>query len=101
MIADATKLYWPVLNGGSTKSALLAGGAPTVIDFSLGANAVHIAIDTTSIFFTSPDVGGVFGAPFAGDAGAPTRLASGSTGLYGVAVDSTSVYWTEKTDGNL
>lgn len=53
-------------------------------------------MDATSVYWTDSSGGTVMKAPLGG--GTPTTLAPGQVGPDGIAVDGTSVYWTNNDD---
>ena len=66
------------------------GGAPIVLaSGQVFPNA--IAVDATSVYWTTGSGGSVMKVPLTG--GVPTTLASGQATPDGIAVDATSVYW--------
>ncbi len=119
---DATNIYWtnrgfqncPTTGGPCTFSGAvmmmpLAGGAPTALA-TAQKNPGSIAIDAANVYWTNDGTdasgaftpantdGSVMQVPIGG--GTPTTIASGQFVVGAVAVDQTSVYWTNAgTDG--
>jgi len=73
--------------------APLAGGPATALCTAAGAPVDAVAVDDTNVYFTSYSV--VYEVPRAG--GAPTAIASNQGAPNALAVDATSVYWTDGT----
>jgi hypothetical protein len=74
--------------------APLDGGSPTTLGTAAGAPVVAVAVDDTNVYFTSYDT--VWKIPRTG--GTPTLLASHQGTPNRIAVDTTSVYWTNAED---
>jgi hypothetical protein len=74
---------------GSTTSSEAGGGTTVVLATSPPGN-YGIAVNTTTVFWTSED-GNVRSVPIAG--GPVTTLASGQTSPEGIAADEVNVYW--------
>ena len=95
IIIDATSVYWTtdVINGTVMKVPI-GGGTPTTFASAQGVSG-PIAVDTTSVYYCTygadGEIGTVMKVPVGG--GARTTLASGHP-IY-IAVDATSVYWTD------
>jgi hypothetical protein len=66
------------------------GGPPTTLGTAAGAEVVTLAVDDESVYFAS--YADVWKIPLSG--GATVRLAGGQSDVTSIAVDSTSVYWT-------
>jgi hypothetical protein len=93
---DATSVYSTNENvddahGGTVMKMPLGSGMPTTLASGLSFS-IKIAVDATSVYWTSPGEGAVMKVPISG--GTPIVLASGQDYPVGIAVDATSVYWT-------
>jgi hypothetical protein len=93
-----TSAYW--VTGYSVASVPLLGGTPTTL-FSVteGGPYLGIAVDATSVYWTSfsgAAGGAVLKVPRAG--GAAVTIAPKQTNPWGIAVDATSVYWTTDSE---
>ncbi len=97
VVADATNVYWTDSSGAVMKVAQ-AGGAPVTLATSANPNA--IAVDGTYVYwstlaFSTPST--ILKVPIAG--GTAVTLESGLQSVRGIAVDATSIYWTEEAAG--
>lgn len=90
LAVDSTSLYW--LEGTSVRKMPKAGGAIATIGT---ATAQSIATDGVRLFFTNSAANNIRTMPVAG--GALSTLHTAAPSLTGVAVDATSVYWSENT----
>lgn len=90
---DATHVYWTNFDGGTIARRALAGG-PVEPLASGQAQPLPIAVDAASVYWSNYQNGSVAKCPLAG--GAVTPIASGGAQALslGVAIDSTTVYWT-------
>jgi len=94
---DSTSVYWTTKSG--LFSAALGGmgdsGAPVTSLGGLGGNGVvALAIDSSNAYWGSFAAGGGTLQKVAKTGGGATQLASGQFGPNGLAVDSSSIYWT-------
>jgi hypothetical protein len=100
---DAHSVYWT--NTGSVMKVPIGGGALITLAADQPSPAA-IAVDATNVYWTNVITpcpgdatdcvagGTVMKLPLAG--GTPTTLASGQPFVGGLAVDATSVYWTNQ-----
>jgi hypothetical protein len=103
---DSTSVYWtnfgsadgwtasgpgPANGNGAIMKIPLGGGVPTTLASVPYDAPQSIALDATSVYWTTYYGGAVMKAPLGG--GAPTTLNYGPPLGFGIAVDSTSVYW--------
>jgi hypothetical protein len=93
---DSTNVYYETQAGGvySIAKTAVNGTAKVVVPYADVTGGFGIALGGTSLFFTDQGQGGnVYKVP-AGGGTPPTVLASGQATPTLVAVDSTTVYWT-------
>jgi Domain of unknown function (DUF5050) len=96
LAVDATNVYVASYEIGDVYAIPLAGGTPVVLD---GIGSTNVAINSTSVFTVyaqgpdSPE-GVVAGCAKTGCNGQYTTIASGQLGVWGIAADEESVYWT-------
>ena len=93
MAVDSTSLYWADFNGGTILKVPVAGGALTTLA-SGQSYPRFVAINGTSIFWTDQGSGDVVTAPLGGGI-ATTLVSNSSSEPYGIAIDSTNVYWAD------
>lgn len=93
--ADGSSLYF--IDGKDVKKVGRDGGTPTTLASNI-ANLADIAVDATSVYFTTSYMGGTV-MKVGLDGGTPTTLVTGSPA--GIAVDATSLYWADDHDGTV
>jgi hypothetical protein len=87
---DAVNVYW---TGNGVMKAPLSGGPPVALDSTPGGSG--IAVDANYVYWASPvGTGTVMKVPING--GPSTVLASNQANPTYVAIDATSVYWTNQ-----
>jgi hypothetical protein len=101
---DGTRAYWGTSNGGgAVMSVPLDGGSATELAASASGAPVSVVVDPKRVYWTtvtdtvSGQTGVLEQAPL--DGGAPVTLISDSTEVGAIAVDTTSLYWTDGTTG--
>jgi hypothetical protein len=99
---DAASVYWTDGAGGTVNSLPFAGGTPTVIASGQSGPA-DLVVDGTSVYWLDTN-GSVMKAPIGG--GPAVTLATGQgvsagTMASAIAVDATSVYWTQTLVGKV
>jgi hypothetical protein len=96
LAVDATDLYWTNARGaGAVLKMPKAGGTPTTL--VAGSGMARLAVDATSVYFTTPgasaNAGAIVSVPIAG--GATTTLATGQSTPEGIVVDAKSLFWVD------
>jgi hypothetical protein len=67
-----------------------------VVTLASGAAAFLLAVDASRVYYTG---NGIVTVPIAG--GTPVTLAADSQGAHGMAIDGTSVYWTDEATSSV
>jgi hypothetical protein len=95
-VSDAA-VYWTT-DAGDLRTCPLSGcgSGPVTIATNQGSQS-YVAVDTTSVYWTSFNTdgltgGGIVKCPLSGCVGAPTKVAASPSPLQ-LAVDGTSVFW--------
>ncbi|AKT43347.1 hypothetical protein [Chondromyces crocatus] len=99
---NATSVFWANLNSPVINRATI--GIPDAGLFAQDAGALWgIAADAEAVYWTRDDGelanSGIVRAPLNG--GAHTLIVPGSETPYAIAIDSTSVYWTDRSAGQV
>jgi sugar lactone lactonase YvrE len=87
---EAGELYWAT--GAGLAMAPVGGGLVTTLARQTGL--VYVALDATSVYWTSSDARAVMKAPLAGGPVVTLVSSANPAPSGGVAVDATNVYWT-------
>jgi hypothetical protein len=101
---DATSVYWVNPSQGTVAKVAKGGGAPEVLAAGL-ADPVSLALSDGFVYVTVRGKDGGSGADRAvvkvpATGGPVTYVAHGpSTSAYGLALDATRAYWTQKVEG--
>ena len=85
--------------GHSCQGGACQKGQCQPVVLASGQTPREIAVDATSVYWTSYADGAVMKVAIGG--GAPTLLASGQKDPFAIAVDAASVYWTNLGDGTV
>jgi hypothetical protein len=91
LAVNATNLYWTT-DPATVVTMPIGGGSPTTL-FSGPTSLEGIAVDATSVYFSTYVEDTILTLPLAG--GSPTTFASGLARPLGVAVDATNVYFAD------
>jgi hypothetical protein len=104
LAVDATTLYWTTFDGNniapSLTSAPLSGAGPQQV-LASGAGGLwrDVAVDANRVYWTKyANPSGVWSVPLGGMTGAALAASDNPQGL---AIDATSVYFTDQVDGLL
>jgi hypothetical protein len=93
LAADAANIYLGDANNGAIALAPIGTGIPALL--TTAGILRKLTVDSENLFWTDPGSGGgaVMKVPLSG--GSPVKLAGSTFSVNGIAVDATSVYWTE------
>jgi hypothetical protein len=93
LTADGTHVYWANSGypGGKIMKAPLAGGAAVELVPTSHDSVVGVAVDETSVYWTTIESGTVMKVGL--DGGATTELVSGQVEPRAIVADATSLYW--------
>lgn len=97
-----TQLFWTLRGAsGAIRTCTLSGTTTcTGQDFAAGQDdPVEIVVHGTDVYWTAAGSGDVRRCAAAGCGGAPVTVASAQTGLAGLAVDASGVYWVAGSNG--
>lgn len=99
---DDTHVYWTNADASTVRKVPVAGGE--VVILATGYFESHeVALDATTVYWTTPgegpSVGAVNKVPKAG--GTPVALATDQASPFYIAVDATHVYWVNVADGEI
>ena len=101
---DATSVYWTETGSRTIKKVVINGGTVTTLASGLDSPSGSIALDgSTSVYWTEFGSRAGSGAVkrVGTNGGTVTTLASGLSRPFGIAIDATSVYWTESGSGTV
>jgi hypothetical protein len=101
MAIDATDTFWVTQGGGTVMKCAKAGCGQKPTTLASGIMTPQgVAVDDVWVYFTERTTNMVKKVPKAG--GGVVVVAAGQTGAFNVAVDATSVYWTnDDTNGSV
>ncbi|AUX30331.1 hypothetical protein SOCE836_024340 [Sorangium cellulosum] len=99
---DDTHVYWTNADASTIRKVPIGGGEDVIL--ATGYFESHeVALDATTVYWTTPGegpgVGSVNKVPKAG--GTPVALATGQASPFSIAVDGTHVYWVNVADGEI
>jgi hypothetical protein len=104
LAVDHSFVYWTNFDGGQIRKAGKdppTGGTSPFVDLAFGRSPNNLIVDDTFAYWTeSVTAGAIMKVRLAGDAGA-TVIAQDQDNPYGVALDTSNIYWTNYVGGQV
>jgi hypothetical protein len=97
--ADTTNLYWNSTVLQTVVEAPLASPSTTRTLLS-GVVALGLASDGSNLYWTAQN-GSIMTVALGSLIGTPTAIATSQAAPYGIAVDATTLYWANSSDGSI
>jgi hypothetical protein len=103
---DSTNVYWANNSGGggTIRSCPIGGGdggGPKTIASSSVIAPVDVAVSGSNVYFTDQSADKVQVCPTTGCSSTPPVIASSQGGANGLAIDSTTLYWTATVNNTI
>jgi hypothetical protein len=92
LVAHSGRVFWLEDEPSRVMSMPQAGGSPGSLYTGTGGGYLRLAVDATNVYWTDGDAATLQTVPLGG--GTAVTLASGQTGMMGVAIDAQYAYFT-------